>query len=202
MFFIGSTHLSTVTGSVNPLRTKALPNGSGPYSRTVGLYTQQKLLRDPDPIKHPWAVLKQVWSMEDPPRNPQNSKSNNYTGARCHRAFSEVLCPWLNGSEPSLIQSEAAVDKTCYSLSHGCSIKLRSWEFGDQFDALSSLSHSWAVLQCDRLHCPALGPMPSGRAIDIRGYTSSATLFGCVVGVKEYFHECQYTRFPSRTLHH
>lgn len=143
--------------------------------------------------------------MEVPPRNPQNSKATNYTGARHHRAPSEVLCPCLNGSEPSLIQSEAAVDKTCYSLSHGCSIKMRSWEFGDQFDALSSmscsLSHSWAVLQCDRLRCPALGPLPSGRAIDTRGYTSSATLFGCVVGVKEYLHECQYTRFPSRTLH-
>lgn len=62
--------------------------------------------------------------------------------ARNHRTTPEVLCPCLDGLEPSLIRNWASIGRTRSEMSHGCSIRLGSGEAGGQVDTWSSLSCS------------------------------------------------------------
>lgn len=101
----------------------AVPPDNGPNSR------------DPNPIRHQWGVPKKVCSNKAPLCNLGVGLCHPRPCARHNRTSLEVLCPYLEDSEPSPNHSGHCMDLTCSRISHGYSIRLGSREFGGQVDA-------------------------------------------------------------------
>lgn len=94
---------------------------------------------DSNSIEHPWNVPEQVWFMEAPPCNQQDSKN----------ALPTPWCQTLRDtprdpvSMPPLLKALSnprwtSVDWTCSNISPRFSIRLTSGEFGDQVDVMRS----------------------------------------------------------------
>lgn len=97
--------------------------------------TTGQIPRDPNPIRHQWGVPKKVCSNEAPLCNLGVGLCHPRPCARHNRTSLEVLCPYLEDTEPSPNHSGHCMDLTCSRISHGYSIRLGSREFGGQVDA-------------------------------------------------------------------
>ena len=98
-----------------------------------------------------------------------------------------------------MLGGRGSMDQTCSSTSYRS-----DWDLGN----VEARSTPWALycvpradseqcLCCVRAHCP----LPLGSVVVMRGCTWSTIVFGWVVHVKWHSHECQHSRFLSRTLH-